>query len=118
MVTRRQVVGAHYGLKDWLVQRVTAVVMALYTLLVLAIVLVNGGVDRGLWLALFANAAFKLASFLFMVSLLYHAWIGVRDIFMDYIKPVGLRLALSAATLVLLVAYLGWTIQILWGVRA
>ena len=53
-----------------------------------------------------------------MVSLLYHAWIGVRDIFMDYIKPVGLRLALSAATVVLLVAYLGWTIQILWGVRA
>ena len=118
MVTRRQVVGAHYGLKDWLVQRVTAVVMALYTLLVLAIALVNGGVDHGLWLALFANAAFRLASFLFMVSLLYHAWIGVRDIFMDYIKPVGLRLALSAATVVLLVAYLGWTIQILWGVRA
>ena len=89
MVTRRQAVGAHYGLKDWLVQRVTAVLMALYTLLVLAIALWNGGIDHALWKSLFASGAFRLASFLFMVALLYHAWIGVRDIFMDYIKPVG-----------------------------
>jgi succinate dehydrogenase / fumarate reductase membrane anchor subunit len=118
MVTRRQAVGAHYGLKDWLVQRVTAVVMALYTLLVLAVLLVQGGVDHGTWLSLFANSAFRLATFVFIVSLLYHAWIGVRDIYMDYIKPVGVRLALQVATVLLLVAYLGWTIQILWGFRA
>ncbi|HSN45814.1 MAG TPA: succinate dehydrogenase, hydrophobic membrane anchor protein [Casimicrobiaceae bacterium] len=118
MVTRRQAVGAHYGLKDWLVQRVTAVLMALYTLLVLAIALWNGGIDHALWKSLFASGAFRLASFLFMVALLYHAWIGVRDIFMDYIKPVGLRLALEVATVAVLVAYLGWTIQLLWGVKA
>jgi succinate dehydrogenase / fumarate reductase, membrane anchor subunit len=118
MVTRRQAVGAHYGLKDWLVQRVTAVVMALYTLLLLAIALWNGSFDHALWRALFANGAFKLASFLFMVALLYHAWIGVRDIYMDYIKPVGVRLALQAVTVAVLVAYLGWTIQLLWGVKA
>jgi succinate dehydrogenase / fumarate reductase membrane anchor subunit len=118
MVTRRQAVGAHYGLKDWLVQRVTAVLMALYTLLVLAIALWNGGIDHALWKSLFASGAFRLASFLFMVALLYHAWIGVRDIFLDYIKPVGLRLALEVATVAVLVAYLGWTIQLLWGVKA
>jgi succinate dehydrogenase / fumarate reductase membrane anchor subunit len=118
MVTRRQAVGAHYGLKDWLVQRVTAVLMALYTLLVLAIALWNGGIDHALWKSLFASGAFRLASFLFMVALLYHAWIGVRDIFMDYIKPVGLRLALEVATVAVLIAYLGWTIQLLWGVKA
>jgi succinate dehydrogenase / fumarate reductase membrane anchor subunit len=118
MVTRRQAVGAHYGLKDWLVQRVTAVLMALYTLLVLAIALWNGGIDHALWKSLFGSGAFRLASFLFMVALLYHAWIGVRDIYMDYIKPVGLRLALEVATVAVLVAYLGWTIQLLWGVKA
>jgi succinate dehydrogenase / fumarate reductase membrane anchor subunit len=118
MVTRRQAVGAHYGLKDWLVQRITAVVMALYTLLLLAIALWNGGIDHTLWKTLFAGGAFRLASFLFMVALLYHAWIGVRDIYMDYIKPVGMRLALQAATVAVLVAYLGWTIQLLWGVKA
>ncbi len=117
MVTRRQAVGAHYGLKDWLLQRLTAVLMALYTGLLLAIALWNGGFDYPLWKSLFAHGAFKLATFLFMVALLYHAWIGVRDIFMDYVKPVGLRLALQAAAVSLLVLYLGWTIQLLWGVK-
>ena len=114
-MTRRHAVGAHYGLMDWLVQRLSAVVMALYTVLLLAIVLWNGGVDHALWTDLFAHGGFKLASFLFMVSLLYHAWIGVRDILMDYIKPAGIRLLLETVTVVLLLAYLGWTLQILWG---
>jgi len=115
MVTRREAVGAHYGLMDWLVQRLTAIVMAVYTVLVLGIALWNGGIDYPLWSLLFASGAFKLASFVFMVALLYHAWIGMRDIFMDYIKPVGVRLTLEAVCVIVLVGYLGWTIQILWG---
>ena len=115
MVSLRQTVGAHYGLKDWLIQRLTAVVMAVYTLLLGGVALWNGGIDYALWTALFANRAFKLASFLFVVALLYHAWIGVRDIYMDYIKPTGLRLFLEALSVVLLVGYLGWAIQLLWG---
>lgn len=118
MVTRREAVGAHYGLKDWLLQRLTAVVMAAYTVLLLAILLWNGGIDYALWRALFGSAGFGLATFLFMVALLYHAWIGVRDIYMDYIKPVGVRLALEFVSVAVLIAYLGWTIQILWGARS
>ena len=113
-MTRRHAVGAHYGLMDWLVQRLSAVVMALYTLLLLAVVLWNGGIDYALWTDLFAHGGFKLASFLFMVAMLYHAWIGVRDILMDYIRPAGVRLLLESITVLLLVAYLGWTMQILW----
>ncbi len=116
MVARRQAVGAHYGLMDWLIQRLTAVIMAVYTLLMLGIALWNGGIDRPLWLALFAHDGFRIASFLFMVAMLYHAWIGVRDILMDYIKPVGLRLLLETVAVLVLVGYLGWTIRILWGV--
>ena len=117
MVTRREAVGAHYGLKDWLLQRLTAVLMAAYTLFVLGIALWNGGFDYTLWRALFAHGAWKLASFLFMAALLFHAWVGVRDIYMDYIKPVGVRLALQFLAAAALVACLGWTIQILWGGR-
>ena len=71
-----------------------------------------------MWQRLFDHNGFKLASFLFMVSLLYHAWIGMRDIYMDYLKPVAVRLAFEAVTVVVLVGYLGWTIQVLWGSRA
>jgi succinate dehydrogenase / fumarate reductase membrane anchor subunit len=117
VVTKRHTVGAHYGLTDWLIQRLTAVVMVVYTVLVLGIALWSGGIDHALWQQLFAHGAFKLASFLFMVALTYHAWIGMRDIYMDYLKPVGLRLAFEAVTVVVLVGYLGWTMQILWGAR-
>ena len=100
---------------DWLIQRLTAIVMAVYTMLLLAIALWNGGIDYSSWTELFAHSGFKLASFLFMVALLYHAWIGMRDILMDYVKPAGMRLLLETVTVVVLVAYLGWTLQLLWG---
>ena len=65
--------------------------------------------------SLFASNAFKLATFLFMISLFFHAWVGVRNIAMDYVKPTGWRLAVQMVVLGALIAYAGWTIQILWG---
>jgi succinate dehydrogenase / fumarate reductase membrane anchor subunit len=115
VVTRKHIpVGAHYGWRDWLVQRVSAVVMALYTLLVLGLLLWHGGLEYGAWKATFANDLFRLATFVFMLSLLWHAWVGVRNIAMDYLKPVSVRLTFQVAVIVALVAYAGWTIQVLW----
>ena len=111
---RKHLVGAHYGLADWLAQRLTAVVMILYTLLALGIVLWHGGLDHAAWRALFAGQAFRVATFLFMVSLAYHAWVGMRNISMDYVKPIAIRLALQTAIVAALIGYLGWTIGVLW----
>jgi succinate dehydrogenase / fumarate reductase membrane anchor subunit len=115
-MVKRVVVGAHYGLRDWLAQRVTAVVMALYTLLFVLVLLATRPTNYVDWKNLFGGQAMKLATFLFFVSLLLHAWIGMRDILMDYIKPLSTRLALEVVVIVLLVAYAGWAIQILWSV--
>jgi succinate dehydrogenase / fumarate reductase membrane anchor subunit len=116
MVTRplRQSVGAHYGWKDWLAQRITAVVMALYTLFLLAVALYNGGFDYALWTRLFDGTTFRVATLLFGLSVLWHAWIGMRDIWMDYIKSTALRLVLEVVTLIVLFAYAAWLAQILW----
>ena len=116
-MVKRVVVGAHYGLKDWLAQRMTAVAMAVYTLLWLAIAGYHVGVDYDLWRALFANGAFRVATLLFGLALFWHAWIGMRDIWMDYIKPTALRLTLELLTVVVLLGYAGWLIDILWGAR-
>ncbi|HEX6136512.1 MAG TPA: succinate dehydrogenase, hydrophobic membrane anchor protein [Casimicrobiaceae bacterium] len=113
--TDRQPVGAHYGTRDWLSQRVTAIVMTLYTALLLVIVLWHGGMDYPTWQALFAGGAFRVVSFLFMASLLIHAWVGVRNILMDYAKPVSVRITLQVVVVCVLVAYAGWTVQVLWG---
>ena len=111
----RIIVGAHYGWKDWLAQRATAVVMALYTILLLGIALYQGGIDHATWTALFAHPVFRIATLLFGLALFWHAWIGMRDIWMDYVKPAGLRLTLEVLTVIVLVAYAAWLIEVLWG---
>jgi succinate dehydrogenase / fumarate reductase membrane anchor subunit len=115
-MVKRIVVGAHYGLRDWLAQRVSAVYMALYAVLFVLVLLVVQPAHYVAWKSVFANQPMKLATFLFLVSLFLHAWIGMRDILMDYIKTTGLRLALEVVVIALLVAYTGWSIQILWSV--
>ena len=81
----------------------------------LFLLLRSGGLDYDAWKATFGSELFRLASFVFMLSLLWHAWVGVRNIAMDYIKPTAIRLAFQVAVICALIAYAGWTIQILWG---
>ena len=111
---KRLVVGAHYGLRDWLAQRITAVIMAVYSVIAAAIVLMNTPLKYAGWQALFAQGWMRVATLLFAFSLAWHAWVGVRDIIMDYVKLDGLRLALEVLVLLLIALYFGWTVQILW----
>jgi succinate dehydrogenase / fumarate reductase membrane anchor subunit len=115
-MVKRIVVGAHYGLRDWLTQRASAVYMALYTVGFALLLLVARPTSFEGWRGLFACQALKLATFLFLVSLFLHAWIGVRDILMDYIKPTWLRLTGYVLVIAWLLACAGWSIQILWSV--
>jgi succinate dehydrogenase / fumarate reductase membrane anchor subunit len=112
--SRRLVVGAHYGLRDWLAQRITSIVMALFTVAVVVQLLTPGPVDYYKWSGIFAQQWMKVLTFVTAVSLLYHVWVGMRDIWMDYIKPVSIRLVLDIATIAWLVGCAGWAIQVLW----
>jgi succinate dehydrogenase / fumarate reductase, membrane anchor subunit len=113
-MVKRLVVGAHYGLRDWLAQRVTACVMGVYTILFLVKVLSLPINDNAAWRAMFAGGFMRFATFLFFMSLFYHAWVGVRDIWMDYVKPISVRLTLHVITLFVLIGYAGWVAKILW----
>ena len=112
--SKRVVVGAHYGLRDWLAQRVTALLMALFTLLVLLQVLMPGELGYDRWAGIFAAQWMKVLTFVVILSLAYHAWVGVRDILMDYVKPVGVRLLVQVFTIVWLLGCAGWAVQVLW----
>jgi succinate dehydrogenase / fumarate reductase membrane anchor subunit len=115
-MVNREVVGAHYGVRDWLVQRVTAVLMVLYTLLFLAMLVTAPAVDYEAWRELFTPQWMKIATLLFLAGLYWHAWVGVRNIFMDYVKNSGLRLALHVLAIAWLAVCAAWSVQILWSV--
>jgi len=113
--SKRIVTGAGYGFRDWLAQRVTGALMALFTVILLVqVIFTSGPIGYEQWAGIFAGQAMKFLTFAVIVALLYHVWIGMRDIWMDYIKPVGVRLALHVFTLVWLVGCAGWAVQALW----
>jgi len=112
--SKRLVVGAHYGMRDWLSQRVTACLMALFTIVLLVQVLMPGPLGYDRWAGIFAAQWMKLLTEVVVVALAWHVWVGVRDILMDYVKPVGTRLVLQVLTIVWLVGCVGWAIQVLW----
>lgn len=110
----RILVGAGYGLRDWIAQRATAVIMVVYTLVMIVAVLAVPSLDYAAWRAFMGNGFIGFLSFLFAAALAWHVWIGVRDIWMDYVKPTGLRLTLHVITATLLVGYVAWAARILW----
>jgi len=113
--SRRVVVGAHYGMRDWLSQRVTACLMALFTVLLLAqLLFTSGPLGYDTWAGIFASQWMKVLTFVVLLSLGWHAWVGMRDIWMDYVKPAAIRLVLQVFTIVWLVGCMGWAVQVLW----
>ncbi|MBI5429392.1 MAG: succinate dehydrogenase, hydrophobic membrane anchor protein [Nitrosomonadales bacterium] len=114
-MVNRVVVGAHYGLRDWLIQRITAGMMAVYCVALAGYLLAQPYVDYDVWTALYSSQWMRTFTLLFLLSLFYHAWIGIRDIVMDYVKPAGVRLVIHVLVILALLLYVIWSVQILWG---
>lgn len=119
--SKRLVVGAHYGLKEWVAQRITAVIMSFYTIGLFLAVLFTPDIDYVKWVGFFNFTVFsfplgKMLALLAILSLCYHAYIGIRDIWMDYVKPTGIRLTLQVFTALWLLGAAGYAADILWRV--
>ena len=113
--SKRLVVGSHYGLRDWLAQRITATLMALFTLLVLVqLIFSTGPIGYDKWAGIFNPQWMRALTFTVILARTYHVWVGMRDIWMDYIKPVRLRLGLHIFTIVWLLSCMAWAVQVLW----
>lgn len=109
----RTLVGAHYGWRSFLIQRLSGVVMVIFTLWLLIELLLVPELTPDSWAALFASPRMKVVTLVTVTALAYHAWIGMRDIFMDYVKPDLLRLVLEATVAVLSTGYVLWAFLIL-----
>lgn len=107
---------AHLGLRDWVIQRVSAIVMAVYSIALICYIVLHSDLSYAEWHGLFSLSWVKVATILFILSMLSHAWIGVWTIFTDYIKCYVLRCILNVAVLLMLAACFFWGVLILWSV--
>jgi succinate dehydrogenase / fumarate reductase membrane anchor subunit len=114
-MVNRVIVGAHYGLRDWLIQRITAVLMVLYCVAIVGYLLLQPHLDYNVWTGLFSSQTVRTFTLLFMLSLFYHAWVGIRNIVMDYVKPASVRFVVHILVILVLLLYAIWSVEILWG---
>jgi len=114
--TKRLVVGAHFGVGNFLLQRLTALILVVFFAILAVRLVAAGTLDYVAWARVFVPIWMKVLTLVAILALLYHAWIGVKDIWMDYVKPVWVRLTLQTLTALWLLACAVWSVQILWRV--
>ena len=102
------------GLSAWLVQRLSAVYMGLFIIALGAVLLSSDNLDYAHWRALFAQPLLCIAPPMFFLSLLLHAWVGMRDVILDYAgQAPSLRLLLLSLLGAWLIALGIWVIRIM-----
>ncbi len=111
---RLAITGAHYGAKDWLVQRITAVFMVIYLVVLASVLFVAAPQDFVAWKNVLSHQWLRITTFVFFMSLFWHAWIGMRNILMDYVHVTAVRLTAQITVITVLLFYLVWVAEILW----
>lgn len=105
------------GYSDWLVQRITSLLIGIYTVFLIIFLLTHHPISYAQWCALFTRLTMKIFTLLVIFSLLWHTWIGMWTIFTDYVKNKSIRLVLETIVFLLLDAYFIWAIKFLWTAR-
>lgn len=103
------------GLKDWLIQRVSALIFAAYSLFLLGFLYMHPHLGYSEWHALFHTPWFQVASILALFMLTLHAWIGVWTVSTDYIKCTAIRISVQLLVALLLLTQFIWGLMIVWG---
>lgn len=104
------------GLRDWLAQRFTAIVLGLYFIFLIGFFMAHHGLTFDQWQKLFANPTMRVFSFLALLSLVGHSWVGIWTVLTDYVRHTGTRLFLETLLVLSLFAFLAWGIEIMWGI--
>lgn len=102
------------GFFPWLLQRLTALYMLIFIPFALFVILTGMPWDYAKWAALLNNIGLQFAVLFFFWALLFHAWIGLRDVIIDYIHPISLRLSALSFVALFLLIHAVWILKILW----
>lgn len=108
------VVGAGFGFKGWLLQRVSAFLILTYILYAVAMLLYIQPSSHSDWVGFFNSTVTKYLTLLAFLATFYHAWVGSKDIIMDYVKPTLIKLSLYITLITVFSFYLIWITDILF----
>ncbi len=103
------------GSRDWLVQRFSAVFLAIYTIFLFAFIVMHPDFAYEQWQSLFSSRIMQLSTLFALLCIAAHAWIGLWTVLTDYVKPILIRYILQSLILLALFVYVVWGIFILWG---
>lgn len=103
------------GLKDWLIQRATAVYFAGYTIFLFAFLLLHPNLNFAQWHTLFVDPIFQIATVIGLLALSFHAWIGIWTVTTDYISCTAIRLSVQLIVVLWLLGQFIWGLMIVWG---
>ncbi len=110
------------GLFDWMFQRVSAIVLAAYTIFIVAFIAANPNLDFATWRQLFDQLWMRIFSLLALISMAGHGWIGLWAVLTDYVtermmggKALALRIVALSTYAIVTLSYLVWGFEILWG---
>lgn len=109
------------GLYDWLMQRISAVILAAYSVFIATVFICNPDINYQEWHSIFEMTAVKVFSLLALISLGMHSWVGLWCVVTDYMTPqlmgknaIWLRFLVQAGCGMVMFTYFVWCIQILW----
>lgn len=103
------------GLKDWLLQRISAVYLLVYLFFLAVFFCMHPQLDYATWTSMFQCNIVKIASMIAIIMLLLHAWIGIWTVSTDYLSHTYLRISVQTAVFLFLLAQLLWGLIMLWG---
>jgi succinate dehydrogenase membrane anchor subunit len=103
------------GLRDWLIQRVSAIFIAAYAIFLVGFIVIHPQLNFDQWRSLFDCVWVQVATMIFLVSLMLHAWVGIWTVTTDYVKGTILRLSLQMLVVLFLLGLFIWGIHIFWG---
>ena len=104
---------AHRGVASFLIQRLTSLYLGAFVVYAIVYLLLHPLKSYGAWSGYFSSGTVRLAWGIFIACLLAHAWVGLRSIYMDYLKPEWVRFTVSSVTALGLIACAFWGAMIL-----
>lgn len=105
------------GLRDWTIQRLSAIYMVLYTVFIVTCIFALPSSYK-VWHNMFAHFGLVIINSLAVICVIWHTWIGMWTIITDYIKPPLLRSMSKIIVLLVLFACFLWGFEIFWHIHA